>query len=135
MAVFEKLGTYKNFGLLVIRIGLGIMFIYHGVPKLSGGPDHWEKLGGAMKVVGISYAPAFWGFMAAVTETFGGLLLMIGLVFRPVCILLIINLSIAGLMQFSKGGALEAAAHAIEDGIVFLGLLFIGPGLYSVDKK
>jgi len=63
------------------------------------------------------------------------LLLMIGLVFRPVCILLIINLTIAALMHFSKGGGLEAAAHAMEDGIMFLGLLFIGPGLYSVDKK
>jgi putative oxidoreductase len=135
MAIFENLGKYKNFGLLIIRIGLGIMFIYHGVPKLSGGPEHWEKLGGATKVVGIHYAPAFWGFMAAITETFGGLLLMIGLVFRPVCILLIINLTIAALMHFSKGGGLEAAAHAMEDGIMFLGLLFIGPGLYSVDKK
>ncbi len=135
MAIFENLGKYKNFGLLIIRIGLGIMFIYHGVPKLAGGPELWEKLSGAMNGVGIHYAPAFWGFMAAITETFGGLLLMIGLVFRPVCILLIINLTIAALMHFSKGGGLEAAAHAMEDGIMFLGLLFIGPGLYSVDKK
>jgi len=135
MAILENLGKYKNLGLLVIRIGLGIMFIYHGVPKLAGGPEHWEKLGGAMNGVGIHYAPAFWGFMAAITETFGGLLLIIGLAFRPVCILLIINLTIAALMHFSKGGGLEAAAHAMEDGIMFLGLLFIGPGLYSVDKK
>lgn len=135
MAIFENLSNYKNFGLLIIRIGLGVMFIYHGVPKLSGGPEHWEKLGGAMKVVGISYAPAFWGFMAAITETFGGLLLMIGLAFRPVCILLVINLIVAALMHFSKGAGLEGAAHAIEDAIMFLGLIFIGPGLYSIDKK
>ncbi|MGI4749260.1 MAG: DoxX family protein [Janthinobacterium lividum] len=135
MAIFENLLKYRNSGLLIIRIGLGIMFIYHGVPKLAGGPDHWEKLGGAMKVLSISYAPAFWGFMAAITETFGGLLLMIGLAFRPVCLLLIINLIVAALMHFSKGAGLEGAAHAIEDAIMFLGLVFIGPGLYSIDKK
>lgn len=135
MAIFENLSNYKNLGLLIIRIGLGVMFIYHGVPKLSGGPEHWEKIGGAMKVVGIGYAPAFWGFMAAVTETFGGLLLMIGLAFRPVCVLLFINLIVAALMHFSKGAGLEGAAHAIEDAITFLGLIFIGPGLYSIDKK
>jgi putative oxidoreductase len=135
MAIFENLGNYKNFGLLIIRIGLGVLFIWHGVPKLAGGPDHWEKIGGAMKTVGISFAPAFWGFMAAIIETFGGLLLMIGLAFRPVCLLLFLNLIVAALMHFSKGDGLQGAAHAIEDAIMFLGLLFIGPGIYSVDKK
>lgn len=135
MAILENLGKYKNLGLLLIRIGLGIMFIYHGVPKLAGGPELWEKLGGAMKGVGIGFAPTFWGFMAAATETFGGLLLIIGLAFRPVCILLVINLIIAALMLLSKGEGLEGAAHAIEDAIMFLGLLFIGPGSYSIDKK
>ena len=135
MAIFENLGNYKNFGLLIIRIGLGVLFIWHGVPKLAGGPEHWEKIGGAMKVVGISYAPAFWGFMAAVIETFGGLLLMIGLAFRPVCLLLVINLTIAALMHLSKGDGLKGSSHAIEDAIMFLGLVFIGPGIYSIDKK
>ena len=135
MAIFENLSNYKNLGLLIIRIGLGAMFIYHGVPKLAGGPEHWEKIGSAMKAVGIGFAPAFWGFMAAATETFGGLLLVIGLAFRPVCVLLVINLMVAALMHLGKGDGLQGAAHAIEDAIMFLGLLFIGPGVYSIDKK
>ena len=73
--------------------------------------------------------------MAAATETFGGLLLIIGLAFRPVCVLLVINLIIAALMHLGKGDGLQGAAHAIEDAIMFLGLLFIGPGIYSIDKK
>jgi putative oxidoreductase len=135
MALFEKLGNYRNFGLLIIRVGLGIMFVYHGLPKLEGGPKMWEQIGLAMGNVGIHFLPAFWGFMAAATEAVGGVLLILGLAFRPVCLLLVINLVIAALFHFHKGDGWGGAAHAVEDAIMFAGLLFIGPGKYSVDKK
>jgi putative oxidoreductase len=135
MALLSNLGNYKNTGLLIIRVGLGIMFIYHGYPKLMGGVKGWEHLGESMKYVGIHFLPAAWGFLAAVTELLGGFLLIVGLAFRPVCILLLINLIVAALMHFGSGGDLGDAAHAIEDAIVFAGLIFTGPGKYSVDKK
>jgi len=135
MAIFDNLGKYRNTGLLLMRIGIGIMFIVHGFPKLAGGPAGWEQLGGSMKVVGVSFFPIFWGFMAAVAETFGGFLLIVGLFFRPACISLVFTMIIAALVHFGKGDGLGGASHAIELGIVFLGLIFIGPGKYSVDKK
>jgi len=135
MALFSNLGNYKNFGLLVIRVGLGIMFIYHGYPKLGGGVTTWEHLGSATKYVGIHFWPVFWGLACAATETFGGFLLLIGLAFRPVCLLLLINLLVAAAMTFGKGEGMDGAAHAIEDAVMFAGLLFVGPGRFSVDKK
>lgn len=135
MALLGNLGNYKNTGLLIIRVGLGIMFIYHGYPKLMGGLKGWEHLGGSMKYVGIHFLPVVWGFLAAATELLGGFLLLIGLAFRPVCILLLVTLIVATLTHFGSGGDLGDAAHAIEDAIVFAGLIFIGPGKYSVDKK
>ncbi|MXV49708.1 DoxX family membrane protein [Pedobacter sp. HMF7647] len=135
MAALSKLGNYKNTGLLIIRIGLGIMFIYHGYPKLLGGPDKWTAIGGSMKNIHIDFLPVFWGLMAAVTETFGGFLLLIGLFFRPVCLLLTFVMLIACLNHLASGDGLSGASHAIEAGIVFLGLTFVGPGKYSVDKK
>ncbi|QXU41433.1 MULTISPECIES: DoxX family protein [Pedobacter] len=135
MAILDNLGKYRNTGLLLIRIGLGVMFIIHGFPKLAGGPDGWTGLGGSMKVIGINFLPVFWGFMAAVSETFGGFLLIVGLFFRPALILLIFTMIIAALVHFGKGDGLQGASHAIELGIVFFGLIFIGPGKYSVDKK
>jgi putative oxidoreductase len=135
MALFSSLGNYKNFGLPIIRIGLGIMFIYHGYPKLLGGPHKWEEIGGATKYVGVHFLPMAWGFLSAAVETFGGFLVIIGLAFRPVCLLLVINLVVAAFSQLETGGNLGDAAHAIEDAITFTGLLFIGPGKYSADKK
>jgi len=135
MALFSNLGNYKNFGLLVIRVGLGIMFIYHGYPKLGGGIKMWEALGHSAKYVGIHFWPVFWGLMCAVVETFGGFLLILGLAFRPVCLLLLINLIVAAASQLSQGAGLGGAAQAVEDAVMFAGLIFVGPGRFSMDKK
>lgn len=135
MALLASLGKYRNTGLLIMRIGLGIMFMYHGYPKLLGGPEQWEGIGGSMKYIGITYLPVIWGLLAAIAETFGGFLILIGLAFRPACILLIFTMAVATTMHLSNGDGLMTASHAIEVGIVFFGLAFIGPGKYSVDKK
>src|ERR1700743_3254713 len=104
MAILSKLGNYKNFGLLIIRVGLGIMFIYHGYPKLIGGEEKWTKLGMAAGYIGIHFLPMVWGLLSALVETVGGVLLIIGFAFRPVCILLLINLIVAAASHFGKGG-------------------------------
>jgi putative oxidoreductase len=135
MAILSNLSNYKNFGLLIIRVGLGCMFIYHGYPKLFGGVHSWEGLGQSTKYIGIHFLPVVWGLLAALAEFFGGFLLIIGLAFRPACILILATLIVAVLTHLGKGDGLAEASHAIEDAIVFAGLLFVGPGKYSVDKK
>ncbi len=135
MTIWNNLGNYKNLGLLIIRVGLGLMFVHHGYPKLGGGAKVWEELGSSTKYIGIHFWPTLWGLLAAIVETFGGFLLIIGFAFRPVCLLLIINLIVAAMSHIGQGDGLDGAAHALEDAIMFAGLLFIGPGKYSVDKK
>lgn len=135
MAYLGKLGNHRNFGLLFIRVALGAMFIYHGYPKLLGGPEAWAGLGTSTKYVGITFLPVMWGFLAAAVEVIGGLLIALGLLFRPMCLLLLINLVVAAATHFGKGDGLDGAAHAIEDAIMFAGLFFVGPGSYSLDKK
>lgn len=129
------LGKYSDFGLLLLRVGIGVMYLYHGFPKIMGGPEKWTKLGSAMQFVGVSAIPVFWGFMAAVSEFGGALLLIAGLFFRPACIFLAITMAVAASMHLGKGDGLQVASHAIENGVMFVGLLFIGPGRYSLDRK
>jgi putative oxidoreductase len=85
--------------------------------------------------VGIHFLPILWGFVCAITETFGGVLVIVGLAFRPVCLLLVINLIIAALFTYHMSGSFGDATHAIEDAITFAGLFFLGAGSYSVDKS
>ena len=135
MALFGTLGKYRNTGLLILRVGLGIMMMTHGIPKLTGGMKMWEGVGSAMGNIGITFFPVFWGLAAAVVETFGGFLFVLGLAFRPACLFLAFVMLTASINHFAGGDGLGGASHAIELGFVFLGLMFVGPGKYSVDKK
>ncbi len=126
------LDRYRDGGLLFLRIGFGLAFIVHGVPKLLGGPAKWKALGGAMEHLGITFAPTLWGLAAALTEAVGGLLLLLGLFFRPTCFFLAVTMAVALNMHVAKGDPFRVYSHALEDGIVFLALILIGPGRYAL---
>jgi putative oxidoreductase len=69
--ILHNLDKYRDMGLLILRVGIGIMFMYHGFPKLTAGPELWTNLGGVLSDMEIGFAPTFFGFMAALSE-FGG---------------------------------------------------------------
>lgn len=136
MKFFAFLDKLQDHGLLLLRVGIGGMFFFvHGWPKLLGGPEKWAKLGGAMQSVGVSGYPEIWGFMAAFSECIGGLCLMLGLFFRPAAALMFATMFVAATMHLSSGDGMGKSSHAIELGFVFLSLIFIGPGIYSLDKR
>ncbi len=131
--MFKFLDKYRDFGILLMRLGVGLVFILiHGWPKLSGGAPRWEMMGGAMKHVGITFMPVFWGFMNAFTEFFGGVSLVLGLFMRPMMILLAINMTVA--LSSHIGGPWGNMAYAIVALTTFVSFFFIGPGKYSADN-
>ncbi|WP_139922269.1 DoxX family protein [Hymenobacter sp. DG01] len=134
MALFENRYRTHDFGLLALRVGIGVMFTIHGYPKLTGGPEAWAQVGGAMKLVGLDFAPAFWGFLAAAAEAVGGQLIAIGLFFRWACALLLVTMVVATIMHLSSGHDFNTYSHALEAAFLFFGLAFTGPGKYSVDQ-
>ena len=132
--MWKTLSKYHDAGLLLLRVTLGTFFIYmHGWPKLAGGVARWRELGRATRHIGISFAPEFWGFMAAFAESVGCALFVLGLAFRPASALVAATLIMASIMMYSTKG-LSAAAHPIELAIVFFCFIFIGPGKFSFDK-
>jgi putative oxidoreductase len=121
-------------GLLVLRAGLGLMFvIVHGLPKLTGGVVLWKGLGGAFnRLIGISFVPEFWGFAAAIAEFGGGLCLIAGFFFRPACALMLFTMATAVGAMIRGDEGFGGASHAFELGIVLLALLLTGPGKFTV---
>ena len=127
------LEKHRDVGLLILRVGVGLAFMLHGWPKISGGPEFWAKIGGAMGIVGISFAPTFWGFMAACSEFFGGLFLALGLFARPAAFFMAFTMLIATSMHITGGDGFNVFSHPLKMFFVFAGLIFSGPGRWSLD--
>lgn len=131
----RRFGSFREIGLVILRIGLGIMMMLHGYPKLFGGPEMWTQLGEVTQSFGIDFAPIFFGFMASVTEFFGGLFLALGLFFKPTLGLLTVVMAVPAFSHILAGDSFTVISHSIELAIVFISLLFIGPGEISIDHK
>ncbi len=71
----------------LLRVGIGLMFVaVHGFPKIAGGMEAWVGLGKTFNsIIRISFIPAFWGLMAAISELIGGMCLITEIVFFIVC--------------------------------------------------
>lgn len=124
-----------DIGLLFIRIGIGLSYIFiHGWAKIAGGPERWEKIGGAVSNFGITYVPDIWGFLAAAAEFGGGILLLIGLFFRPALTLLTITMFVAASQHLFRGDGFMKAAYPLEMAVILIGLFIIGPGKYSLQN-
>jgi len=124
-----------HIGLLILRIGMGIVFFFHGLPKLAGGVETWRELGSAMTFMGVNFAPVFWGFMAAFAETAGSIFLILGLFHRFVAFMLAFTMTVAMLMHFDAADTYFVYSHTLKALIVFIALLISGPGIYSLDHK
>jgi putative oxidoreductase len=130
--MWSSLKNYSDGALLFVRVALGGLILWiHGWPKLAGGMASWKAY--AARELHITLWPAFWGFLATFAETAGCTLLILGLLFRPSCLLLLLIMAVATVADYTSGG-LRPAAHAMEMALFFLALLFVGPGRFSFDK-
>lgn len=133
--ILRGLENYKDEAILLVRLGLGFMFVYvHGGPKVFGGPEKWLEIGSMLKVIGITAVPELLGFIAGLYEFVGGILIALGLFTRLGAGMILSNLLIAGLVMFQLKG-LFGAAPALEDALFMLMFIAVGAGKYSFDYK
>src|SRR3954469_16817802 len=128
----QFLGKYREMGLLIMRVGLGVLFIVLTGPVLLAGPTRWGAFGSAIKSLGLHSHFQIWGFIGALVGCLGGALMIFGLFFRP-GVLLVLALTFVHLLGSLGGGPLRGNLAAVELCVILIGLLFVGPGKYSVD--
>lgn len=133
--LFNDCSTCRDYGLLVLRIGVAYLIITnHGWDKITGGPDRWAGIGTfGMKHLGITFLPKLWGFMAAFSESMGAFLIGIGLGTRIAAGLLMITMLVAVNMHIAtgKGSSEMAMLYAFASAA----LMLAGAGDLSLDKK
>jgi putative oxidoreductase len=109
----------------LLRIVAALLFIAHGTQKLFGFPES-------------PFSPPLFSLMgfAGILETFGGLLLLLGLFTRPVAFVLSGQMAVAYWMAHAPQSAfpvLNGGEAAILFCFVFLYLVCAGPGAWSID--
>jgi len=131
------LTRYRDAGLFLLRVGIGICYIAHGWPKISN-PDLWPVIGGmGFEALGVNPGAAVtkaFGFMAAISEFGGAILLILGFLFRPACILMASTMAVALLHHMHVHDNFDKYNNALQMLIVFVSLIFIGPGKISIDR-
>lgn len=131
----RKKDNLLHVGWAILRLGIGITIFLHGLPKILGGQEVWTMVGSNMAIFGITFAPAFWGMLAAITEAVGGLLFAIGLFFRPVAVLLTGTMVVALVTHLAAGDQFMQYGHALDLLIIFAASILIGPGRVSLDAR
>ena len=119
--------------LLLVRIGCGIAFLYHGSAILFGafgGP-------GAQQFAAGMHAPAVLGYLVGLAQFGGGLAILSGVFFRigAACIV-IVMLGAILLVHLPHGfnvgkGGME---YALTQLLVAAALLLTGPGAFSLGR-
>lgn len=123
------LSSFQPLGLLVFRVALGVIFLTHGYPKLT-------RSAAAMQGIFVQHGlPAQLVYVAGVLETFGGILLILGLFTRPVALLLAIEMAVAIVKVHSGHGimALREYEFPLALGTACLALATVGAGVLSGD--
>ena len=116
--------------LLLLRCGLGMVFIYHGYPKLFG---EKERIIDAFQAIGL---PSFVVYLVGSIEFFGGLALALGLL-TPIAGLLLLLDMCAAMWKYNFNEGIYAVREyelPLTLGLACLALAATGPGPLSLDR-
>lgn len=123
------------YGLMILRVVLGIAFLIHGWSKFSGGVD---GVAGFFTSLNIP-APSLFAYIVSIVELVGGALLIVGFLTQIASILLFLDMLGAMLFAFWMRGQplVENGAISWEKEAVFaaaaLCIFLAGPGIWSID--
>lgn len=134
----RALQTSKGLDTVALRVGAGAIFAAHGAQKLFGWYGGYGLEATASWMASIGLEPGM--LMAALAggvEFFGGLLLIVGLLVRPVALLLAATMVVAIVSVHLQNGFF-LANNGYEFGLALLvisvGLAVRGAGSLSADR-
>lgn len=129
----------QPWGAFLLRLVLGVAMAYHGWRKVipAGGfhggntfsaIDHWSHVVASMGL------PAWMGYVSALTEFVGGILILVGLMTRLVACLISLNMLVA-LLKVDIHHGYAGSEYALALLAIAVMLLFYGAGALALDRK
>jgi putative oxidoreductase len=122
-------------GKLLLRLTLGVLFLLHGIAKITGG------IGGIEKMVVAAGLPGFFAYGVFIGEVLAPILLILGFYSRVSAAIIAINMVVAIALAHVKdlfvigpqgGWALELQGMFLFTAIA---LVLIGPGRFSINRR
>jgi len=123
------LNALQPLGLVILRLALALIFVFHGYPKLV-------RADAAMRDFFMQHGfPGYFVGLAGILECLGSGLLVIGLFTRPVALLLAIEMGIVIWKVKSGHGVMAVNDYQLELalGAACAALATVGAGVLSMD--
>lgn len=120
---------YFDIAPLLLRIGVGIIFIIAGWGKING----IEGVQGFFGGLGIPL-PGIMAWVVAIVEFVGGIMVLLG-AYARIPYLLLAFVMVVALLTTKLGGEFSAARLDLMLLLANLALFFMGSGKYSVDDR
>ena len=114
----------KDFGLLLIRIALALVFIHHGWDKVMS----IEAKIGFFESIGLNL---FWLYVVAYVELLGGILILLGIRVREVALLFVITMIVA-IWKVHMNDGFKGMEFQLTLLLASLAILFTGAGKYGL---
>lgn len=127
----QTLERLRPLALLLLRLGLGLIFVYHGYPKLF---THTHEALQQFPRMGF---PSYFVYVAGVVEFFGGWLLILGLFTRISALLLAGEMAIAIVrVHLPQGGVMAVGNYQFPLALAVgaFALVAVGAGAISFDR-
>jgi len=126
------LDRLQPLALLLMRLTLGAIMMAHGYQKFSHGLQHFAGWVGSMGV------PSWLGYVSALTELIGGLMVFVGFFTRPAAFAICINLFVAIWKVHLHNGLMGSPDHPgyefpLAAATLAFALIFLGGGPIAID--
>jgi len=140
--LYRLFRTNDDPALLIARVALGGVLFAHGAQKMLGWFGGYGFAGTMQFFTGTLHIPAFFAFLAILTEFFGALALVAGLLARPAALAVIVLMAVAvGTSHLNNGFYMNWAGSQKGEGFEYhllaVGLALVtalrGAGALSVD--
>ncbi len=132
----QFMGSGADWGLLFIRVGVGLVFLFHGYPKMTG---RWGDCKGSRESVkrsivkmGLPYPHAL-AIVVGTIEYFGAMMLIAGLFTRWVALMISVIMLVASGRNYREKGFLGGADMPFSLLMTLLAVSLLGGGLISLD--
>lgn len=135
----KEAAMFADLAVLALRVGLGIIFLAHGLQKVFGAFGGPGMKGFTQFLAGLGARPAaFWAYTAGYAEFICGILVLAGIATRAASFVLLVVIVVAtALVHLGKGFFLSSGGieYNLLIACVCFSLMLLGAGRFSIFNR